>query len=159
MINCIPMTLQGFNQLKKELRYLKNIKRPQIISAISDARQLGDLKENAEYHAAREEQGFCENKIRIIETKLSNAQVIDIKKLPNLGVVVFGSTVTIQKISTKEIFVYKIVGDDEANFKNRSISIYSPMSRGLIGKKPNEKVNIQTPSGEIDYLILQIQYI
>lgn len=159
MFNNIPMTLHGFNQLKKELKDLKYIKRPQIIAAISAARKLGDLKENAEYHAAREEQSFCENKIRIIETKLSCAQVIDVKKLPKKGFVVFGSTVTIKKIDTNEIFIYKIVGNDEANFKKNSISIYSPMSRGLIGKKEKDVVYIQTPSGEIEFLIIKVQHI
>ncbi|AEH39831.1 transcription elongation factor [Buchnera aphidicola (Cinara tujafilina)] len=153
------MTLKGFNKLKKELKKLKNIIRPSIINAIAEARQLGDLKENAEYHAAREEQSFCENKIRRIETTLSRAQVINVKKILFRNVVIFGATVTILQTCTDNIFKYTIVGDDEANLKENSISIYSPMSRGLIGKKNGDIVKIKTPSGLIQYLIIKIEYI
>ncbi|WP_082252727.1 transcription elongation factor GreA [Buchnera aphidicola] len=153
------MTIKGFNKLKKELKKLKIFKRPQIINAISEARKLGDLKENAEYHAAREEQSFCESRIRCIEVKLSQAQVINIKKILYRNLVIFGSTITVLQICTDNVFTYTIVGDDEANFKKKSISIYSPLARGLIGKKRGDKVEIQTPSGLIKYIIIKIEYI
>lgn len=159
MIKNIPMTLKGFDKLKEKLRKLKYCKRPFIINAIAEARKLGDLKENSEYHAAREEQSFCENKIREIETKLSYAQIIDIKKILYRDVVIFGVTVTVLQIKTENIFIYTIVGDDEANIKKGSISIYSPMSRGLIGKKTGDIAEINTPSGIIKYLITKIEYI
>lgn len=153
------MTIKGFNKLKKELKNLKIFKRPQIINAISEARKLGDLKENAEYHAAREEQSFCENRIRCIEIKLSQAQVINIKKIVYRNLVIFGSTITVLQICTDNIFKYTIVGDDEANLKKKSISIYSPLARGLIGKKKGDMIEIQTPSGLIKYIIIKIEYI
>ncbi|MBZ2279540.1 MAG: transcription elongation factor GreA, partial [Buchnera aphidicola] len=134
MITLVPMTLRGVEKLRQELKNLKNIQRPRIISAISEAREYGDLKENAEYHAAREEQSFCEGRIKDIEKKLSNAQIIDVKKITNTGRVIFGSTVTIMNVQTKEHFTYCIVGDDESNFKKNLISVNSPMARGLIGK-------------------------
>lgn len=159
MINLTPMTVRGAEKLREELEKLKNIKRPRIIIEIAEARKHGDLKENAEYHAAREEQSFCEGRIQEIESKLSNAQIIDIKKISNDGRVVFGSTVTVLNIQTNEIFTYQIVGDDEADFKNNLISINSPMSRGLIGKTANTVVTICAPSGDIQYKILRIDYI
>lgn len=159
MLNYIPMTLKGFNKLKKELKKLKYNKRPRIINAISVARQLGDLKENSEYHAAREEQSFCEHKIRQIEMKLSRAKVINIKKILYRNLVIFGSTVTVLQVRSDNIFKYTIVGDDEANLKENSISIYSPMSRGLIGKKHGDITDIKTPAGIIQYLIIKIEYI
>ncbi|CAL4324248.1 transcription elongation factor GreA [Buchnera aphidicola] len=159
MINLIPMTVRGAEKLREELEKLKNVKRPRIILAITEARKHGDLKENAEYHSAREEQSFCEGRIQEIESKLSNAQIIDITKISNDGRVVFGSTVTVLNIETNEIFTYQIVGDDEANFKKNLISINSPMSRGLIGKTVNTVVIICTPSGDVQYKILRIDYI
>ncbi|WP_343126718.1 transcription elongation factor GreA [Buchnera aphidicola] len=155
----IPMTLKGFLQLKKELSDLKFVKRKKIILAISEARKLGDLKENAEYHAAREEQFFCEGRISEITRKLSKASVIDITKIPYTGIVIFGVTITIMKLCTKKKYSYQIVGDDEANFKKNTISIYSPMARGLIRKKINDVVVINTPLGEIQYKILKIKHI
>ncbi|ABJ90705.1 transcription elongation factor GreA [Buchnera aphidicola] len=159
MFNKIPMTLRGFNKLKSELKKLKYITRPCIVKAIANARQLGDLKENAEYHSAREEQSFCENRICEIENKLLRAQIIDITKIPFKGIVIFGSTVTVLQISTSNIFVYTIVGDDEANYKEFSISIHSPMSRALIGKKKNDIIKVNTPTGYIKYIIKKIEYI
>ncbi|WP_343154073.1 transcription elongation factor GreA [Buchnera aphidicola] len=159
MVNLIPMTVRGAEKLRKELKQLKNIKRPRIILDIAKAREHGDLKENAEYHAAREEQSFCEGRIKEIELKLSNCQIIDITKIPNDGRVVFGSTVTIVNIKNKKMFTYQIVGDDESNFKKNLISVNSPMSRGLIGKTINTIATIFTPSGNVEYKILKIDYL
>lgn len=159
MINLIPMTVRGAEKLRKELEQLKKIKRPRIICEISEARKHGDLKENAEYHSAREEQSFCEGRIKEIESKLSNSQIIDITKISNDGRVVFGSTVTIINIKNSEIFTYQIVGDDESDFKKNLISINSPMSRGLIGKTINTIAVICTPSGDVEYKVLKIDYV
>ncbi|QNS02097.1 MAG: transcription elongation factor GreA [Buchnera aphidicola (Pentalonia nigronervosa)] len=159
MMNLIPMTVRGVEKLQKELQILKNIKRPRIITAIAEAREYGDLKENAEYHSAREEQGFCEGRIKEIEAKLSHSQVIDVTKLSNHGRVIFGSTVTILNMNNNTKFVYQIVGDDEADFKKNLISINSPMARGLIGKKINTIVTICTPGGDVEYNILSIDHI
>lgn len=153
----VPMTVRGEKQLRDELaRLLK--RRPIITQAIGEARELGDLKENAEYHAAREDQGICEAQIRDIEYKLSVAQVIDISKLNNTGKVIFGATVTLINIETDEIVTYQIVGDDEANIKENLISVNSPIARGLIGKEEGDEVSIVTPGGvknlEIDIVKL-----
>ncbi|WDI78342.1 transcription elongation factor GreA [Candidatus Purcelliella pentastirinorum] len=154
-----PMTLRGAKKLRKKLDKLKKIKRPHIISLIAEARKHGDLKENAEYYSAREEQGFCEGKIQEIETKLANAQIIDIKKIPNNGKIIFGTTVTILNINLKKKFTYRIVGDDEANLKENLISVNSPIARGLICKIIGDHTIIQTPCGKIKYKILQVEYI
>lgn len=153
----VPMTVRGEKQLRDDLaRLLK--RRPIITQAIGEARELGDLKENAEYHAAREDQGICEAQIRDIEYKLSVAQVIDISKLNNTGKVIFGATVTLINIETDEIVTYQIVGDDEANIKENLISVNSPIARGLIGKEEGDEVSIVTPGGvknlEIDIVKL-----
>ncbi|QCI27249.1 transcription elongation factor GreA [Buchnera aphidicola] len=155
----IPMTAKGVEKLNIELRHLKNVVRPKIIYAISESRKHGDLKENAEYHAAREEQAFCEKRIKEIESKLYHAQIIDIKNILFTGKVVFGSTVDILNVSTGKKFVFCIVGDDESNFKNGLISINSPIARSLIGKKILDTVSVNTPSGIIKYKILNIRYI
>ncbi|MCW5196676.1 transcription elongation factor GreA [Buchnera aphidicola (Pemphigus obesinymphae)] len=155
----IPMTLSGIKKLRKELQELKEITRPRIISDISDARSYGDLKENAEYHAAREEQGFCEGRIKEIESKLANAEIIDITKVPHNGTVIFGVTVTVMNMHTKKKSTYGIVGNDEANFKKKLISIDSPMARGLLGKKERDIAVIKTPGGKIQYEILKIDYV
>lgn len=142
----VPMTVRGEKLLRDELvRLLK--RRPIITKAIGEARELGDLKENAEYHAAREDQGICEAQIRDIEYKLSVAHVIDITKLNNNGRVIFGSTVTLINIETDEKVTYQIVGDDEADIKQNLISINSPIARGLIGKEEGDEVSIVTPGG------------
>ncbi|AEO08729.1 transcription elongation factor GreA [Buchnera aphidicola str. Ak (Acyrthosiphon kondoi)] len=158
MINLIPMTVRGAEKLRQELEKLKSIERPRIISAIADAREHGDLKENAEYHSAREEQSFCEGRIKEIESKLSNSQVIDITKISNNNRVIFGATVSILNIKNNEEFTYQIVGDDESDFKKNLISINSPIARGLIGKKNNDVVIICTPGGDVEYKILKIDY-
>lgn len=155
----IPMTVQGAQRLRDELQELKTVKRPAIVLAIAEARAHGDLKENAEYHAAREQQGFCEGRIQDIEAKLSNAQIIDITKLPNNGKVIFGSTVTILNLDTEEEVTYRIVGDDEADIKNFRISVNSPIARGLIGKVEEDVVTINTPAGMVEFEITQVQYL
>ncbi|HDR1366593.1 transcription elongation factor GreA, partial [Pasteurella multocida] len=131
----IPMTIRGAEQLRQELDFLKNTRRPEIINAIAEAREHGDLKENAEYHAAREQQGFCEGRIQEIEGKLANSQIIDVTKIPNNGKVIFGATILLLNIDTEEEVSYQIVGDDEANIKAGLISVNSPIARGLIGKE------------------------
>jgi transcription elongation factor GreA len=155
----IPMTVQGAERLRTELHELKSVKRPAIIQAIATAREHGDLKENAEYHAAREQQGFCEGRIQDIEAKLSNAQIIDISKLPNTGRVIFGCTVTILNLDSDEEVTYRIVGDDEADIKNNLISVNSPIARGLIGKAADDVVNITTPKGVVEFEITAVQYL
>lgn len=158
-MNQIPMTLKGAEKLREELNELKTVKRPRIITSIAEARENGDLKENAEYHAAREEQGFCEGRIQEIEGKLSNAHVIDVTIIPKTGRVIFGATVTVMNVEMHEEFTYRIVGDDEADFKQNLISVNSPMARGLIGKEVNDITIVKTPGGEVGYKILQVEYI
>lgn len=153
-----PMTPQGHAALEEELKQLKTIDRPRITAAIAEAREHGDLKENAEYHAAREQQGFCEARIRDIEAKLSGAQVIDPKTLPKDGRIVFGVTVVIENLDTGEEKRYKIVGDDEADFKANKISVGSPIARGLIGKSEGDEARIETPSGTVEYEIIEVIY-
>lgn len=155
----IPMTLRGAEKLREELEYLKGSRRPQIIAAIAEAREHGDLKENAEYHAAREQQGFCEGRIQEIEAKLSNAQIIDVTKIANNGRVIFGATVCIENLDAEERQTYRIVGDDEADFKQNLISVNSPIARGLIGKEEGDIVVIKTPGGEVEYAIHQVEYL
>ena len=153
------MTVTGADSLHAELKELKSVKRPQIIADIADAREHGDLKENAEYHAAREQQSFCEGRIQEIEAKLSNANIIDVTKFPNNGKVIFGVTVTIINLDTDQETTYKIVGDDEADIKNNRISVSSPIARGLIGKELDDVVNIQTPAGSVEFEITEVEYI
>jgi len=155
----VPMTVYGADKLNKELIYLKNIRRHEIIAAIADARMHGDLKENAEYHAAREQQSFCEGRIKEIETKLSHAIIIDITKITPTGGVIFGVTVTVYNIDTNKTLVYRIVGDDEADFKQNLISVSSPIARGLMSKKINDKVIIMTPGGKVAYQILKVEHL
>ena len=155
----IPMTPEGMKKLYEELENLKNIRRPQIIASIAEAREHGDLKENAEYQIAREEQGFCEGRIQEIEAKLANAYVIDVTKMNPNNRVVFGSTVTILSPNTHRESTYRIVGDDESDFKRNLISVTSPMARGLIGKKLRDNALIKTPSGDVEYEIIKIEYI
>lgn len=155
----IPMTLRGAENLRQELDHLKSVRRPEIIAAIADAREHGDLKENAEYHAAREQQGFCEGRIQDIEAKLSNAQVIDITKMPQTGRVIFGSTVTVLNLDSEEQQTYRIVGDDEADFKQNLISVNSPIARGLVGKEQDDVVVIRTPGGDVEFEILKVEYL
>ena len=155
----IPMTLRGAERLREELDFLKSVRRPQIIAAIADAREHGDLKVNAEYHAAREQQGFCEGRIQEIEAKLSTAQVIDITKMPNNGRVIFGASVTVLNLDNDEEQTYRIVGDDEADFKQNLISVNSPIARGLVGKEEDDVVVIRTPGGDVEFEIVKVEYL
>ena len=154
-----PMTIRGAQKLREELDHLKSVGRPQIIEAIADAREHGDLKENAEYHAAREQQGFCEGRIQEIEAKLSNAQIIDITKLPNNGKVIFGATVTLFKLDDEKEISYRIVGDDESDIKANMISVNSPIARALIGKEEDDVVVVRTPSGDVEYEVIKVEYL
>ena len=154
-----PMTARGAELLRQELNELKSVVRPRIIQSIAEAREHGDLKENAEYHAAREQQSFCEGRIQDIEGKLSNAQVIDVTKIPNNGKVIFGATVTVMNLSNDSETTYKIVGDDESDIKNNLISVNSPIARGLIGKEVDDIVNIQTPAGTVEFEIISVEYL
>ncbi|HEY9033365.1 MAG TPA: transcription elongation factor GreA [Pseudomonadales bacterium] len=158
-MNQIPMTVEGERQLREELERLKTVDRPRIIAAIAEAREHGDLKENAEYHAAREQQGFCEGRIQEIEGKLGNARVIDISKIPAGDKVIFGVTVTLINLDNDQRVTYKIVGDDEADVKKNKISINSPIARGLIGKETGDEVVIKTPGGEVEYEIDDVQHL
>ncbi|OKP04572.1 transcription elongation factor GreA [Xenorhabdus eapokensis] len=155
----IPMTVRGADKLREELEHLKNVRRPQIIAAIAEAREHGDLKENAEYHAAREQQGFCEGRIQEIEAKLSNAQVIDVTKITNNGRVIFGATVTVLNLDSDEEQTYRIVGDDEANIKENLLSVNSPIARGLVGKEVDDVVVISTPGGQVEFEVLNVDYV
>ncbi|RDF11970.1 transcription elongation factor GreA [Haemophilus paraphrohaemolyticus] len=155
----IPMTVRGAEQLREELDFLKNVRRPQIIAAIAEAREHGDLKENAEYHAAREQQGFCEGRIQEIEGKLGSAQIIDVTKMQNNGKVIFGATVTLTNVETDEEVTYRIVGDDEANIKEGLISVNTPIARGLVGKEVDDSVTITTPGGKVEFDIIDVEYV
>lgn len=152
------MTVQGELTLKEELHRLKHLERPRIIDAIATARAHGDLKENAEYHAAREEQSFNETRIRELEGKLANAQVVDITKLTNQGKVVFGSRVELCNLSNDTEISYQIVGEDEANLKDAKISYSSPIARALIGKQEGEVVAVETPGGVVEFEIIEVHY-
>ncbi|KGP64203.1 transcription elongation factor GreA [Legionella norrlandica] len=154
-----PMTVEGAEALKLELHRLKFVDRPRIVEAIATARAHGDLKENAEYHAAREQQSFNEGRIQELEAKLSHAQIIDISKLPNNGKVIFGSTVTICHVSTGSELTYRIVGEDEADIKLNKISYSSPIARALIGKELDDTVTVETPGGMVEYEIIDVQYV
>ncbi len=156
-MNKILMTIKGEKKLRKKLEILKKNKRPKIILSILEARKFGDLKENAEYHAAKEEQLLCEKKIKEIEYKLLNAQIIDITKINNKKKIIFGSKIKIKNLINNNIFIYRIVGDDESNIKKKLISINSPLSKKLIGKKINNIINIKTLKGNIKYKILKIK--
>lgn len=154
----IPMTVEGAEKLREELEYLKTVRRPKITQDIAEAREHGDLKENAEYHAAREQQGFCEGRIQEIESKLSNAQIIDVTKLPDTGKVVFGATVELFNIDTEETVTYRIVGDDEADIKSGLVSVNSPIARALIGKEVDDAVDVVTPAKTTSYEITDVRY-
>jgi len=154
----IPMTVEGEAALRIELEKLKKEDRPTVIQAIAEAREHGDLKENAEYHAAREQQGFIEGRIQDIESKLSLCQVVDISQMPEGDRVIFGSTVTIINTETDEEVTYRIVGDDEADVKAGMISYQSPIARALISKEIGDVVNVNTPGGEVEYEIDNVFY-
>ena len=154
-----PMTKQGARALEDELKHLKTVMRPQITQAIAEARELGDLKENAEYHAAREQQGMVEARIRDIEGRLGNAQVIDVTTIPHTGKVIFGTTVEIANVDTDESVVYQIVGEDEADIKIGKINVTSPIARALIGKEEGDIVAVQTPGGVVEYEIVEVRHL
>ena len=155
----IPMTKAGESSLREELQRLKQVERPRIVVAIAEAREHGDLKENAEYHAAREQQGFCEGRIKDIEAKLSHAQVIDVKQIENTGKVIFGVSVTLINIETNQAVTYQIVGEDEADVKKGKISVTSPIARGLIGKEEGDEVVVTTPGGIVEYEIDTVEHL
>jgi transcription elongation factor GreA len=152
------MTVEGERALRDELNRLKSVDRPRIIAAIAEARAHGDLKENAEYAAAREQQSFCEGRINEIEGKLSNAQIIDIREIPQQNRVIFGVTLDIINCETDEKVTYKIVGDDEADVKQNKISVNSPIARALIGKELGDVVIVKTPGGNVEYEIDEIRH-
>lgn len=155
----IPMTVLGAAMLREELSRLKTVDRPRVIDAIAEARQHGDLKENAEYHAAREQQSFIEGRILEIEGKLSSSQVIDVTQIPNTGKVIFGATVSLVNSSTEETVTYKIVGDDEADIKLNKISVSSPIARAMIGKQVDDMIEVQTPEGSSQYEIIEVAHV
>lgn len=154
-----PMTVEGEKALREELENLKKVERPRIVAAIAEAREHGDLKENAEYHAAREQQGFCEGRIQEIEAKLSTAQVIDIKSMPEGDKVIFGVTVDLINVDTDETITYKIVGEDEADIKSNKISITSPIARAIIGKEVGDVALVKAPGGDIEYEIDDVRHV
>ncbi|PKM29250.1 MAG: transcription elongation factor GreA [Gammaproteobacteria bacterium HGW-Gammaproteobacteria-11] len=153
-----PMTKQGAEALEAELKHLKSVLRPQITQAIAEARELGDLKENAEYHAAREQQGMVEARVRDIEGRLGNAQIIDVTSIPPTGKVIFGTTVEIVNVDTDESVTYQIVGDDEADIKIGKISVSSPIARALIGKEVGDVAVVKTPAGVVEYEIVEVSH-
>ena len=158
-MNKSPMTETGAQALRDELHQLKTVDRPRITAAIAEARAHGDLKENAEYHAAREQQSFAEGRIREIEGKLSNAEIIDVTKVDAGGKVVFGATVDLLNLATEDEVTYKIVGEDEADIKAGMVSVGSPVSRALIGKQAGDEIAVQAPGGEIEYEIIDVRYV
>lgn len=153
------MTVKGAEALRNELRHLKMVARPRIIEAIAEARAHGDLKENAEYHAAREQQSFTEGRIHEIEAKLAYAQIIDVTKLSNSGKVVFGSTVHLMNLENEGESIYQIVSEDEADLKHKKISVTSPLARAMIGKLVGDIVEAVTPGGAVEYEISEVEYI
>ena len=158
-MNKAPMTVAGAEKLREEANHLKNVERPRITQAIAEARAHGDLKENAEYHAAREQQSFNEGRLADIEGKLSNADIIDVTKVNANGKIIFGATVKLLNLNNEEEVVYTIVGEDEANIKEAKISFGSPIARALIGKTEGTDVTVQTPGGLVDYEIIEVLYV
>ena len=154
-----PITINGLEKLKDEIIFLKEKKRPEIVAAISEARSHGDLKENAEYHAAKEQQSYNEGRIQEIEDIIARANVIDVTKINNDGKVIFGSTVFLQNLDTKENINYKIVGKDEADIKKNLIFFKSPMGKGIIGKSKSDLVEVTTPAGVKNFEIIDVKYI
>ena len=154
----VPLTARGAEQLRSELEQLKRVERPRVIEAIAEARAHGDLKENAEYHAAREQQGFIEGRIKDIEGKLSHAEIIDVTRLPQNGKVVFGTTVDVLELDKDVEHTFTIVGDDEADIKQGKISISSPIARALIGKSEGDVAVVEAPGGQREMEILEVRY-
>jgi transcription elongation factor GreA len=159
MADRVPMTVAGEARLRQELNRLKSEDRPRVIEAIAEAREHGDLKENAEYHAAREQQSFIEGRIQEIEGKLSAAQVIDVTTIQNTGKVIFGTTVHLLNVETDEEVTYKIVGEDEADIKEGKISIGSPIARALVGREEGDVATVQLPSGTAEYEIEKVEHL
>lgn len=158
-LNKVPMTQEGADKLRVELNQLKSVERRQIIEAIAEARAHGDLKENAEYHAAKERQSFIEGRIKDLEGKLQHCNIIDVTKFENNGKVIFGATVTLLNLENEAETKYQIVGVDEADLKHSKISVGSPMARGVIGKGEGDVVVINTPSGNAEYEIVEVEYL
>ncbi len=158
-MNKVPLTARGAGKLREELERLKKVERPRIIEAIAEARAHGDLKENAEYHAAREQQGFVEGRIKEIEAKLANAQVIDVTQLAASDRVVFGATVRVLELDKEEEHSFQIVGEDEADLKHGMISVGSPIARCLIGKSEGDLASVDAPGGIREFEILEVQYV
>ena len=157
-MNKVPVTVRGHELMTEELKRLKTVDRPAVIQAIAEAREHGDLKENAEYHAAREQQGFIEGRIKELEGKLSHIQVIDVTEVDGGGKVIFGATVELLDVETDKEIVYKIVGEDEADLKAGMISFTSPIARALIGKQEEDTVIFNAPGGEKEYEVIEIRY-
>lgn len=158
-VSKVPMTVEGAEKLRLELENLKKVERPRIVKAIAEAREHGDLKENAEYHAAREQQSFCEGRIQEIEGKLSHAQIIDIKTIPESDRVIFGATVKLINVENDAEVAYQIVGEDEADIKSNKISVTSPIARALVGKEVGDIAVVNAPGGTIEYEIDSVQHI
>ena len=155
----IPMTGRGASALREELDRLKSEERPRIVKAIAEAREQGDLRENAEYQYAKEEQGFIEGRILDLEGKLSSAQIIDVTKIPWSGKVIFGVTVMLLNLASEKKITYQIVGDEEADIKENKLSVYSPMARALVGKHEGDELTVETPGGQVDYEILEVKHL
>ena len=158
-MSTVPMTVAGEAALRAELEQLKKVDRPRITRAIAEAREHGDLKENAEYHAAREQQSFAEGRIMEIESKLAEAQVIDVTKISRTGKVIFGTTVDLINVETDAAMRYQIVGEDEAEVKSNKISVASPIARALVGREEGDVVVVRAPGGDVEYEISQVQHI
>ena len=154
-----PMTIEGAEKLREELHTLKGDTRLKIINAIAEAREHGDLKENAEYHAAREQQSFCEGRINEIESKLADAQIIDVSKISPTGKVIFGTTVELLGFADDKVVTYQIVGDDEANVSMGKISVSSPIARAMMGKAEGDEIVVIAPSGDIEYEIQKVRHV
>ena len=155
----VPMTIGGAETLREELNDLKSNVRPKITQAIAEAREHGDLKENAEYHAAREQQSFCEGRIKEIEGKLADSEIIDIRAIPVTGKVIFGTTVTLYNLDTEKSVTYQIVGEDEADVKNAKISVGSPIARAMMGKAEGDEITVIAPGGEVLYEIEKVEHL
>lgn len=153
------MTIDGAERLRAELNELKTVQRPKITQAIAEAREHGDLKENAEYHAAREQQSFCEGRIKEIEGKLADSEIIDIKAIPATSKVIFGTTVTLYNLDTEQSVTYQIVGEDEADVKNGKISVGSPIARAMMGKSEGDEITVKAPGGDVPYEIEKVEHL
>ena len=155
----VPMTVAGAERLRAELQELKVVQRPRIVQAIAEARAHGDLKENAEYHAAREQQSFCEGRIKEIEGKLADSEIIDISKIPNTGKVIFGSTDTLYNMETEKSVTYQIVGEDEADVKSGRISYSSPFARAMMGKQTGDEIIVKAPGGDQPFEVEKVEFL